>query len=135
MKKKSKIVVGLLSVLIICLLLIPGCIEKPGIEWGIGVYPPHGFTNPNLDDWDDAFAKSRTVGKIAHLEVTYGEMNLTDAEFLYDIKGHYHLIHFSSYTKLRDIDWRQRTPAFYAYKDVIEEVNGAFTIANHEAFE
>ncbi len=86
MKEKSKIVFGLLSVLVIGILLVPGCIEKPGIEWGIGVYPPHGFTNPNLDDWDDAFTKSRTVGKIAHLEVTYGEMNLTDAEFLYDIK-------------------------------------------------
>ncbi len=47
----------------------------------------------------------------------------------------YYPIHFSSYTKLKDIDWSQRTPAFYAYKDVIEEVNGASTVANHEAFE
>jgi len=37
--------------------------------------------------------------------------------------------------KLRDIDWSQRTPAFYAYKDVITEVNGASTVANHEAIE
>jgi len=79
--------------LILCSILISGCVdknpiqvEKPDIEWGIGVYPHHGFTNANLTDWDDAFKKASRVGKIAHLEVTYGEMTLEDAEFLYDIK-------------------------------------------------
>lgn len=35
----------------------------------------------------------------------------------------YYPLHFSSYTKLRGIDWSQRTPAFYIYQEVIEEVN------------
>lgn len=97
--KKSKIVFDLLLVLTIGIILLYGCekkdnddinypdnIDKPNIDWGIGVYPQHGFTNANMSDWDDAFTKSRMVGRIAHLEVTYGEMSLEDAEFLYDIK-------------------------------------------------
>jgi len=30
----------------------------------------------------------------------------------------YYPLHFSSYTELRNVDWSQRTPAFYAYKEV-----------------
>ena len=96
MKKKTKIRTGLLLILILVIgiIFISGCntiqypdnIDKPAIDWGIGVYPPHGFTNTNTDDWDYAFAKSMKVGKIAHLEVTYGEMSLDDAIFLYDLK-------------------------------------------------
>jgi len=60
---------------------------KPAdIEWGIGVYPHHGFTNSNMDDWEDAFEMASEIGRIAHLEVTYGEISLDDAMFLYDIK-------------------------------------------------
>lgn len=33
----------------------------------------------------------------------------------------YYALHFSSYMKLRNVDWSRRTPAFYAYKEVIEE--------------
>ena len=42
-----------------------------------------------------------------------------------NFKGYisYYPLHFSSYTKLRGVDWSQRTPAFYTYKEVIEEVN------------
>ena len=94
-EKKSRMWFSSLLMLIMGVILVPGCneptqnqasIDKPDINWGIGVYPPHGFTNANMDDWDDAFVKSRMVGKIAHLEVTYGDMSLEDAVFLYDIK-------------------------------------------------
>ncbi len=30
-------------------------------------------------------------------------------------------LHFSSYTKYKNVDWSQRTPAFYTFKEVIEE--------------
>ncbi|MDD5688162.1 MAG: T9SS type A sorting domain-containing protein [Elusimicrobia bacterium] len=59
---------------------------RPNIEWGIGVYPSHGLTNPNISDWDDAFRVGSRVGKIAHLEVTHGEMSLDDMFMLCDIK-------------------------------------------------
>lgn len=41
-----------------------------------------------------------------------------------NFKGYisYYPVHFSSYTRLRGIDWSARTLPFYAYKSVIEEV-------------
>ena len=90
MKIISKIALIIIPVLlvgsIVIILFIPEDIEKPAIKWGIGVYPAYGFSNGNLDDWDEAFIKAKTVGNIAHLEVTYGEMSIDDAKFLYDIK-------------------------------------------------
>ncbi|MFH1048191.1 MAG: alpha-amylase family glycosyl hydrolase [Patescibacteria group bacterium] len=34
----------------------------------------------------------------------------------------YYPLHFSSYTKLRDVDWSKRALPFYVYKSVIEEI-------------
>ncbi|VVB51814.1 Uncharacterised protein [uncultured archaeon] len=61
-------------------------IAKPNIEWGIGVNPANGLTNPNPEDWDAAFKKASKLGKIAHLEVTHGEISLEDMFMLLDLK-------------------------------------------------
>lgn len=44
----------------------------------------------------------------------------------HNFKGYivYYPLHFSSYSKLRDVDWTQRTSAFYSYKNIIKVING-----------
>lgn len=98
-------------------------VTKPDIEWGIGVYPANGLTNPDSSDWDEAFKKGSSVGKIAHLEVTHDEMSLDDMLMLLDLKvplakkyGMETFIQINTFGKIPDPDEYRREAVEVAKK-------------------